>query len=298
MRRLMAIGGALMLMLGSAVTTHAVVVPLKRPASVGSQLIFYFDARQGFTTFATISQISFQSISIKVDFYTGNFDGKTAQVFTLAPNEQRIIDIGDVLGGRGFDTQSGLAVATITDEAGRALEFPALTGSFTVANLATGSAWGAPAAARSARNVSDGAIVQLNTVVDGTTVAFQSFQSRDLILPNFYNPQTLAPVSAHGNQVIFVNFANDGSGGAVKTSTTAWRIDATRANQEIFSDTVTTFGVNDVDLVTLLGDGANGSSGGIFFRTDDIDVGDSHLIYFAEALGTFGTGYLVQPTAD
>jgi hypothetical protein len=34
------------------------------------------------------------------------------------------------------------------------------------------------------------------------------------------------------------------------------------------------------------------------FRSDTHDVDLSHLVYFTEALGTFGTGYLLPPLPE
>jgi len=210
-------------------------------------------------------------------------------------NEQRTIDVGSELKAGDIASQQGIVVATVVDESGNALELPFLTGNFTVANLATGSAWGAPAVARSARNASDGSVPERFSVVDGTNVVYQSIQPPRVVLATFYDPRTLAPATVHGSQVIFVNFANNGSAGAVTEATTKWVIDAHRANQSLLFDFVTVKGVVDVDLATLLGDDANGAAGGIIFGSDDADVGQSRLIFFAEALGTFGTGYLLPP---
>jgi hypothetical protein len=293
MRRLTTIVWAVMMMLGSAISTSATVAPLIHPEGIGSQLIFYFDTREGFTTFANVSNTAIVPIFVKVDFWTRNFDAKTTQLLTLTPNEQHVIDVGNELKASQSRAQQGIAVATIVDESGNALEFPALSGNFTVANLATGSAWGAAAAARSARNASDGSAAERFSIVDGTNVVYQTIAPQSYILAAFYDPRSLAPASAHGSQVIFVNFANNGSGGAVTTATTKWVIAANRSELSIFFDFVTVSGVSDIDLVALLGDDANGSAGGIIFRTDDADAGDSRLIFFAEALGTFGTGYLL-----
>jgi hypothetical protein len=76
MGRLAAIGGALVLMLGGAVTTHAVVAPLTQSASVGSQLIYYYDTREGFTTFASISQIGIGPLTVQIDFWGPTFETK------------------------------------------------------------------------------------------------------------------------------------------------------------------------------------------------------------------------------
>src|SRR5690349_7885535 len=140
MRRLATIVGALMMMLGSAVTTSAIVAPLIHPEGIGSQLIFYFDTREGFTTFANISNAAVVPVFVKVDFWTQDFGAKTTQLLTLSPSEQRVIDVGNELKVNQSPAQQGIAVATTVDESGNAMELPFLSGNFTVANLATGSA--------------------------------------------------------------------------------------------------------------------------------------------------------------
>lgn len=299
MRRLTVPGAALALALhlGGATTTHAAVTPRLQPAASGSQLIYYYDAREGFTTFANITQFAVAPITVQMDFWGPTFQTKITQTFTLGSNEQRVIDIGALKTTNGLGAQQGIAVASVINEFANAIDVPVLTGNFTVANLATGSAWGAPAAARSARNEADGSLPPIGAVIDGTNVVYQSIQSQFLVLSTFYNPETLSPVSARGNQVIFINFKNAaGAGAPVTSASTTWEAGGARGNGQAVDRTVTVSGVTEFDLVSLLGEGINGSSGSIFFRTDDVDVGESRLIYFAQALGTFGTGYLLPPS--
>lgn len=299
MRRLAALGGALVLMLGGVITTHADVAPLAQPESVGAQLIFYYDTREGFTTFANISQLEIDDrgpVTVQIDFWGPTFETKISQTITLGVREQRVIDVGALKATNGLGAQQGIAIASVINEFSNPIALPVLTGSFTVANLATGSAWGAPAAARSARVAADGSAVSFDMVVDGTSIVYQSIQAPRLILANYYDPQTLAPASANGRQVIFINFKNAaGSGGSPITSaSTAWGVRAVRADGQLISDTVITVsGVTEFDLVSLIGDGANGAAGGVSFFTLDQDLGESRLVFFAQSLGTFGTGYLL-----
>lgn len=298
MQRLIAIGWALALLLGSARTTHAVVTPQIQPASVGSQLLFYYDTREGFTTFANLAQIGFEPVTVRVEFYGPTFGDPAVTSYTLDPFGTRVIDVGALKESIGLAAQQGIAVAfVVTGGAQEPIEDPSLTGNFTVANLATGSAWGAPAAARSARYAIDGALVPLGEVVDGVNIVYQSLQPQTLTLAAYYDPRTLAPVAAHGNQVIFVNLKNAATKGAsVTAGSTTWTVDG--AGQEgalpIFT-TVTVNGVTEMDLVSLVGEAANGGPGRFFFNTADTDIGESRLIFFVQSLGTFGTGYLLPP---
>jgi hypothetical protein len=58
---------------------------------------------------------------------------------------------------------------------------------------------------------------------------------------------------------------------------------------------LTVSGVTVTDLASVLGAGVNGSGGGISFFADAGSSEPNRLVYFAEALGTFGTGYLLPP---
>ena len=134
-------------------------------------------------------------------------------------------------------------------------------------------------------------------VVDGVNIVYQSLQPQTLTLAAYYDPRTLAPVAAHGNQVIFVNLKNAATAGAFVTAgSTTWTVDG--AGQEgalpIFT-TVTVSGVTEMDLVSLVGEAANRGPGRFFFNTTDTDLGESRLIFFVQSLGTFGTGYLLPP---
>jgi hypothetical protein len=50
-----------------------------------------------------------------------------------------------------------------------------------------------------------------------------------------------------------------------------------------------------MDLVSLIGEGANGAAGGLLFSTNEVHIDESRLIFFVQSLGTFGTGYLLPP---
>jgi hypothetical protein len=198
---------------------------------------------------------------------------------------------------QGLGAQQGVAFATIVDELGNPIHVSeSLMGNFTVANLATSSAWGGPALGRSARLAADDSEPTDGTVVDGTTVAYQTIQPFLLPLGTYYDPRSLAPVEAHGNQLIFVNFIDStGVGSPVTSASTTWSILATKGEdgQLVRNTPITVSGVTEFDVVTLFGEGANGSAGGAAFLTADRPAGLSRLIFFVQSLGTFATGYLL-----
>ncbi len=169
-------------------------------------------------------------------------------------------------------------------------------GNFTVANLATASAWGGPAAARSARVVANDSEPADGTVVDGTTVVYQTIQPSLLLLGTYYDPQSLAPVEAHGNQLIFVTFKDPAAvGSPVTFATTVFSVTVSQgdAGLPVTSLLFTVGGVDERDVVSFFGDGANGAAGGAVFRSTDSQAGLTRLIFFVQTLGTFGTGYLL-----
>ena len=59
---------------------------------------------------------------------------------------------------------------------------------------------------------------------------------------------------------------------------------------------VPTFGASGVvvtDLASVASSGVDGASGSIRFSAAPVEESVTRLIYFVEALGTFGTGYLL-----
>ena len=269
------------------------VLPLERPDTQGDQLIFYYDARASFTSFLTVRNVGLGDVTVSIVFYGPTFSTPFTQTATIADHGLKIFDAG-VLKGSGLPAQQGVAFATVVND-GHPVVSDALTGSFTVANLATGSAWGSPALARSARNSSDGSFPSLGTAIDGSTVELQPIRPLALELGGFYNPETLAPVANDGNQVIFITFEDVASETFSATvGSTTWNVFATRSNGTTIADTMfTANGVTVTDLASLLGADVNGAPGGVRFTSFSGSAGLSRLIFFAEALGTFGTGYLL-----
>ncbi len=198
--------------------------------------------------------------------------------------------------GDGLPTQAGVAFATPVNPAGSPIATGALTGNFTVANLLTGSAFGAAAAGRSARTES-GDRLAIGDVIGPGTATLQRILPSGVLLGAYYDPNTLAPVSASGNQLIFINFADAyvPAYNAV-SGTTVWSVVASRASGARLPDTrFTAEGVTVTDLAAVAGADVNGAAGGITFFSESVAAGTSHLVYFTESLGTFGTGYLLPP---
>jgi hypothetical protein len=269
---------------------------LETPDSFGDQVIYYYDARADFTTFITLRNGNDSERTVSVLFYGPSFGTPFSKRVTLPGGRLTIIDVGG-LRGEGLPAQPGVALATVVDDAGQAIATGALAGNFTVANLLTGSAFGAAGAARSALDV-NGDPLAINTIIGVENGVLEPIRPTSALLAAFYDPATLAPVSASGNQLIFINFVDTYAPAYGATSgSTAWDVFAAASNGVNFPDTTfTATGVTVTDLASVLGDGVNGSAGGIsFFATSEAPVGLNRLVYFAEALGTFGTGYLLPP---
>jgi hypothetical protein len=268
---------------------------LQTPDSTGDQVVFYYDARPDFTTFLALRNGSEGDRVVSVLFYGPNFGTPFTKILPLAGGRATIIDVG-ALRADGLPAQAGVALATAVNGAGQIIATNALTGNFTVANLLTGSAFGAAGAARSALD-KDGFALVRDTVIGVENGVLEPIQPRSALLGVYYDPATLAPVSASGNQLIFVNFVDHYTPtyGADSGSTT-WTVFATAANGIGFPDgSFTANGVTVTDLASVLGSGVSGQAGGLAFLAESGTPGLTRLVYFAEALGTFGTGYLLPP---
>ena len=289
---------ALVLVASQARAGELEILPRGAPAAMGDQLIFYYDARVDFTTFITIRNTSGSEVTVSILFYGPTFSTPFSKAVTLAAGALTIVDVGG-LRGTGLPSQPGVAIATVVSLSGQPIVTRALTGNFTVANLLTGSAFGANAAARSAF-ANDGPDPSNGTPIDGTTVRFQPIRPSSALLAAYYDPASLAPVANSGNQLIFINFEDTyvPTYGASIGSTT-WNLDATRANGAgIAETTFTSNGVTVTDLASVIGPGVNGAAGSVSFRAETDTPLLTRLVYFTEALGTFGTGYLLPEILD
>jgi hypothetical protein len=73
-------------------------------------------------------------------------------------------------------------------------------------------------------------------------------------------------------------------------------VTTTRSNGAgVDTSAFTANGVTVTDLASVAGPGVNGAAGSMEFRASNANIDLSRLIYFTEALGTFGTGYLLPP---
>lgn len=285
-----------------------------RPASRGDQLIFFYDTRPGFTTFLNLRSTGASALPVQVLLYGPDLAAPLVHsvVIPVGPGNAGAAGVGGTLtvdlgalAASGLPAQAGVAFVTAVDDAGRPLVTRALTGSFTIANLQTGSAWGSVAIARSAVRVESTTQTgpcperipspDRGVIIDGTSILLPPIQPSAADLAVYYDPDSLAPAELGGNQVVFVTFEDAvGVPYAAKRGATEWQIAAVRdTGVPIAVDPVPTGGVVVSDLVTLLGSGARGARGSIVFSADPSAKRMTRLVFFTQALGTFGTGYLL-----
>lgn len=318
-------------LLGSANPAVAGVLPggvepvmLSEPRGRGDQLIAYYDTRAGFSTFLNLRNEGLADVNVRIDFYGPAF-GSPFTV-NLAGSEQlvsgatRTLDVGG-LSARGLPAQFGVAIATAVNGSGDPVVTRALSGSFTVANLQTASAWGAPAAARLALErlraveLSDGAnlgttaggpigpIIESGllptpgAIIDGEQVRLQAIAPVTSDLSVYYDPETLQPASDGGNQIIFVSFNDDlGTPYMASAASTTWTASvASNDGSTISTGLVTASGVIVTDLEAVGGPGVNGRAGSMLFSANR-NAAKNRLVYFNESLSTFSTGYLLPTT--
>ncbi len=306
MRKLSAIVAMLAFTVITASRGHAIVSnpdAIDRPDGKGDQLIFYYDARPGFTTFLNLHNDSVSDLEVQVLFYGPTFSSPFTTTVGLDAGTTHIIDVGSLKTGEpALPAQFGVAIATAVDNHGKPLVTRALSGNFTVANLLVNSAWGAAAAARSATQtveaIVDPTIPSTGTLIDGNTVRLRPIQPSSAHLATYYDPDSLESPSSGGNQLIFVTFEDvPGDTYSAQVGVTSWFVDARRSNGAAIGS-IPNFlasGVVVTDLASVAGTAVNGASGSMTFSTGTSAAPLNRLVFFNETLGTFATGYLLPP---
>jgi hypothetical protein len=273
---------------------------IDRPDGQGDQLIFYYDARADFTTFLNLHNDGAADRDVEVLFYNPTFSSPVIRrTYSIDGGGTKVVDVGALKSEEpALPAQFGVAIATAIDNHGHPIVTHVLSGNFTVANLQLRSAWGAPAGARSAITLGEGGPPDVGDEIDGTTVVLPPIQPTSAHLAVYYNPATLAPAAASGNQLIFVAFEDvPGEIYSAQVSVTSWGITATRGNGATI-DVAGPFvasGVTVTDLLSVVGPDADGSSGSLTFDASVSADPLNRLVFFTETLGTFATGYLLPP---
>jgi len=266
---------------------------LDAPAGCGDQAIFYYDTRDGYTTFLNLANQGDDDLEVELVLYGAALDAPFRTTLALGARRSRTLD-ASAMRADGLPARAGLAFATAIGGDGRPVASHALAGLFTVANLATQSAWGGPALARGAIRSSGGSVVHADVgdPIDGTTVRLQRIAATRHDVAVYYDPSTLEPASLGGNQVLLASFADGYDGGFTAVPvTTSWSFAATRSNgSAIASGARDVSGVTLSHLEELAGAGVSGAAGRLRLEAAEV-TGASGFALFTESLGTFATGY-------
>ena len=283
---------------GSALAQATIGTPLVG----GDQLIFFYDARPGRVPFLSISNPASSPVDLLVTFYNVGLDTRLEELAcTVDAAGNLLVDptsssapaaCSIVTGAGAANGNAGLAV--ITPVAGAQSTQPVvppapLTGNFTLANTTLGSAFGENAFGRLAVD-SSGAHASAGQNVDGTTVTYQRFTPAILMVPVYFNPNTLGAPENDGNRVILAEF-NDHyvprfDIAPLTDSATATFF--TNDGQLLSNQSVAVVGVLLSNLQQISDGVTFNSSGKVFLRVKP-GLGNAFGI-FSQSQGTFASG--------
>jgi hypothetical protein len=279
--------------------------------TVGDQLLFFYDAREGRTTFIAIGNPSPEAALLEVVFYGQSLERVAEGTLPVPGGGARVIDptlVANVPGTVGFAVVT--PIASDDDHRPRVLQRP-LVGSSTVANLQLGAGFGENPFGRLAVDLgpgerSDVPRAQVGAVVDGGTVRYQTLHpgsaAPSLLVPAYFDPEALAPVEEDGNRLVLMAFSDlygalVGPGGAERFTLVPV---AQTVSARLFDDDGDDVGdermlaLNGVHLDTLQGLAAGASltrPGHVELTvTEPAEALDGFLGLFAQALGTFAVG--------
>lgn len=262
------------------------------PRGRGDQLVFYYDTREGFTSFLNVANPGGSAVDVELSFYDSALVARYASTETIPAGGTRTIDVGGLVGS-GLTRSAGIATITAIDGAGLPVTTGMLGGNFTVANLQTQSAWGGPAAGRRAWRRDGGGFVPAGPGqrIDGDVVVLEPLSPEALDLATYYDPATLEPADRGGNQLIFVSFADVVGGAGIAAQPSTWNVSASRNDGTLLpSVTWMAEGVEVSNLVAVAGAGIEGAAGRLEFVAAPGSAAN-RMVFFLESLDTFATGY-------
>jgi hypothetical protein len=264
------------------------------PGTSGDQLIFFYDARTGRVPFLSVANPGGTPVVIEVAFYPQDLQSRLGEaVFTLAGGGNVVIDPtqSSVAGGVASGN-AGLAVVTpiasATDSHAIVPPVP-LTGGYTLANQTLEAAFGENPYGRLAVT-NNGSRATAGAQVDGNAVKYQRFTPSVLMVPVYYNPQTLAPPADDGNRVIVAAFT-DSYGAQFDIGPASDTPPATFCNAggfEVATGAPEVNGVLLTDLQAIAGAATLSGSGKLFL---DVNAGNGNEFgIYSQSLGTFAAG--------
>lgn len=271
------------------------------PSTYGDQLFFFFDARTDRVPFLTVANLAETDIDVQVAYFRQDMQVVLAvDRVTLPALGHQIINPTLISTVQG---QAGLAV--VTPVAGNPLQavvppaqpgtngVPPLFGSFTMANQKLGSGFGQNPFARVAID-QNGDRAQDGSLVDGVSVAYQSFAADELVIPTYFDPGSLAPASEDGNRVMLAAFQDDYTGGVWNMTPLSVSPSAIFHDSQgnLITNIVTSVdGVLFSDLESIAGSTPLTSSGKVrFLLPQFLPPFGNFFGLFSQSLGTYAIG--------
>lgn len=277
--------------LGTSFTAHA-QSSIGEPLASGDQLLFFFDTRSPRVSFVNVSNPANEPVTIEI----------------LIPSAglRESVQL-DALGNQVIDPtvlapdQRGLLVLTpIVDSEDHTPVVPPepILGSYTIANLLLGAAFGGNALGR--RAVEGGALATPGSIVDGATVRYQTVSPAALAIPVYFDPQTVGPPEQDGNRLRLAAFGDEYDGGEYDLVPLPGSVQAQffdNGGTEVALRTAPLAnGLLDIDLESLAGTELT-SSGKVFLTFLPDGTTGSFLGLFSQSLGTFGAGGVLPEVA-
>lgn len=266
------------------------------PGIVGDQLIYFYDARGGRVPFLNFANPSDQDVTVEVVFYPQDLSRRLGQgVLKLVGGGNITIDPTAFAEGAARGN-AGLALVTPIDGNGSPVVPPEpLGGSFTLANIELGAAFGENPLGRLALDKS-GNRASPWTKVDGGEVRYQEFSPEALWIPVYYNPVNLSPAGEDGNRVILIAFADQygaefNIGPDMQEDITASFVDLDGflVSQQGFQ--MSAVFLSDLNQIAR---GILTTSGKVFFGRG-VWRAANFCGVFSQSLGTFGEGQRIPP---
>ncbi len=257
----------------------------------GDQLVSPYERGTTRATFLNVRNGVDTATRIEIAVYDESLLPSWVGYRTLPARGRIVLDLESVDDGATLPERGVLFVSSVDDE-GSPVVTRALSGTATIANLETGSAWGGTTIAR--RAVEAGAAQTLwptlGSAIDGTRVFYEQLQPEALQLPAYY-----ALDGAGGNApatLVFLSFRDvPREAPLVVAESTAWDIDARTSEGTAFDVSHTTVdGMRTLGLDVLLGTAALDVGGSLLLEVEPAP-GQNRVIFFEQSLAGFGIGF-------
>jgi hypothetical protein len=291
--------GVIGLVCGLAVAASEVPSPaVDVPEPSGDQLIFYYDATEGHASFLGVSNPANAEVMVEVAVYPGDLGTPIAtQVVKIPAGGDQLFDPSASFGGMVAGHAGLIVVTPVGDDHMTPIVPPKpLAGVFTIADTASGSAFGESPMARMA--VTGDNRASAGDEVDGNTVSYEKFTPKVLMVPSFFGVSTAGDQTTGTDQVIVVAF-DDKYG-------TPFRIAAANSTPKLDVQICThdagPLAPLQIDLPAILsksvadlaGGTAPTSSGNVFLTVEQPP--DNVFGLFRQAVGSFAAGQRLPAT--